>query len=1306
MENHNRQLLLNEANELTAHPSSRQHQSLLHASCKNDKEPTSLLTQTPTIPHPISLPSLNRRRFLQLSAAAVALAAISLPKSNSLEASQITPLPTEIDEADPIGKKWVKLGGEDTIGASTSEIIQTSDGSAKYQKFENGVIIYSKDWGAMLVSQKIFDRWLRLESETNGNGDNLLSYMGFPKQDYVSTPNLQIGYFERGMILVNLLTNDEHIVYGMIYAHYWSVRDVVGLPIELETDAPNGGRFQSFERGDIYWRDDTGASEVHGAIRRRWLDLGGAGASLGYPLSDEEVVKQNGDEIGRVSRFENGVIYWSSSTGAWEMTGEIRRLYEHTYGGVSSQTGLGLPRSAQNTTTSGNIFQNFQQGVLIQDTKGQVWIFSKLELFIQRLQGYGDDCIDVWPVGPICGSQDLFVYIDITTSDGTEISVRRPTSGEYDAGGEDLQETFKLTPGSNVVHSDLIVNIRMEGWDEDLAPNGDDRLGTIEVTYTIDNLWGLFDGGEHRDGNFVATYSIRNPVTFDPNQFRQQLWWSFENFDTDALTYDQFAATFSDVAPDESAFWHPFNRLYYELVYKSIAQSGNCFGMSLESIYAQAGRSLYSEPIIRFWPDTQNGSELDPNNPTHRPTINELNIKQGYQVGASNINWVLDQFVQGKLRNPKECFIDSRAAFERGDYPVLCLGPVFLKLRGHAVRPYRWDDSNPNLWIIYIADPNLPAKQESDDQISDDNNERNRIEVNPNANTFTYLHGDNDTWTGGKGSGGRLFHVPFRRLSDQPRTPFWEVLALISSGTLIILGSDGQTKQITDENGRTFYEPNLTGPPTQWDDIETNDTARIENFARVPVTDGAPGDLPYELYYARGKEVTYKHEVLSANDVTDGTPYEWVLNSATLSARLLIPGSSDTADLITVQDIGTATKAVSVTIPPNGSSKQLTWTMAGPVKHRWLELSELDVVPEQTITIRLDNGGYEAIFENDGPTTTAKLTVQSGQGASPVEVGEITIPSGESSDFQFDTPLTTMRFSGDTRNSSGWLVGPAVIELTARDYSSLGIETIQHASSSQWISYNGPFLYSEEGKSTFYYRSRDNEGNQEAANSLEFKIDTVPPQSALEIGQPQGGNEVVTVSRGTPLTLTASDASSGVRSVSYRYFLQNADPPAYTTIPGDITQFMIDGSTGNYEIQFFASDVAGNDEEPTTQIVHLGVPTAISVTHISVTQNSEGVLIQWQTSNATTTFGYHIYRNDNNRRDDAIRITEEMILARNSTAEEDLYDWMDRSVDSEKRYYYWLEEVLQNGATEQHGPIISNISTSTVYLPLVNYNQP
>jgi hypothetical protein len=949
-----------------------------------------------TIPSPLVLPKLGRRQFIKLSVAA----ALIVSPGISLIAHQTAQAAPTVDLSHPIGKRWVKLGGYAVVGAPASAIAPTPDGAGQYQTFAHGVIIYSVDWGAMLISPAIFQKWQSLNALVNAGGQNLLSYVGFPTQDFILSPGLETGHFERGMIVVETVPAIAHVVYGAIYEHYWHVSGVLGLPTLEEMEAAGGGRYQAFQGGDIYWRGDTAAWAVYGAIKDRWLAMGGSGGPLGYPLSDEQPAKKDGLEIGRSSRFENGVIYYSGTTGAWDLTGDLRREYENRYGGPNGW--LGFPVSGQgNTPSSGGVFNNFQNGVLVfhsSGTFGGVWAFNKLQFFIQRLQGDGTDC-----AFGICGSQDLYVHITINTSAGTSIKVRRPTRGEYD-GGSDLKETFDLTPDSQVVHSNLVVDISMDAWDDDDSSD-DDHLGTLQAIYSIDNLWGLFEGGSHTvsdDGSFTATFSIKNPLPFDISQFRQQAWWSFENFTTPKLTYDQFAATFTDVDTDEAAWRHPFNALYYELAYKSIADGGNCFGMSLESIFAQVNRSLYSEPIIRFWPDTQEGQELDPNNPTHQATINEVNIKQGYQLGAECVDWFLSKFITLQDHNPRQCFIDSRDAFNRGDYPVISLSSGYFKFSGHTVRPYRWDDSDPTNWVIYIADPNKPATNPS---YKDDNDLVNRIEIDPLNNAFIFRHRADDIWAGTGWTGGRMFYIPFRHLNSQPRTPFWEVLALILAGTWLILGDSGQTKQITDETERTFYEPDLTSPPTRWDQIRRDDGLRVPNIARVPWSDvDDPREVPIEMYYARGYGATYKHEVLPAPDAAPGTPYEWVMHSATLSARVMIPGTPGVADLITARGLNTSTKAVTVTIPANSSNKQISWTMAGPIKQRWIELRNLRMASGQSITMRLANSGSEATFENAGPPTTADLWVQTGPGASLVLVDTITLEGGKITTFQIDSP--------------------------------------------------------------------------------------------------------------------------------------------------------------------------------------------------------------------------------------------------------------------------------------------------------------
>ena len=49
----------------------------------------------------------------------------------------------------------------------------------------------------------------------------------------------------------------------------------LGYPVTDESGTPDHvGRFNHFEGGSIYWTPQTGAHEVHGAIRALWASLG------------------------------------------------------------------------------------------------------------------------------------------------------------------------------------------------------------------------------------------------------------------------------------------------------------------------------------------------------------------------------------------------------------------------------------------------------------------------------------------------------------------------------------------------------------------------------------------------------------------------------------------------------------------------------------------------------------------------------------------------------------------------------------------------------------------------------------------------------------------------------------------------------------------------------------------------------------------------------------------------------------------------------------------------------------------------
>ncbi len=130
----------------------------------------------------------------------------------------------------------------------------------------------------------------------------------------------------------------------------------LGYPTTDETVAPDViGRFVHFQGGSIYWHPNTGAFEVHGAIRDRWEALGWE-EFLGYPITDE---KSTSDGVGRYSEFQYGSIYWHPNTGAFEVYGAIRNRWTQ----LSREKGIaGYPTSGELDTADKkgryNRFQN------------------------------------------------------------------------------------------------------------------------------------------------------------------------------------------------------------------------------------------------------------------------------------------------------------------------------------------------------------------------------------------------------------------------------------------------------------------------------------------------------------------------------------------------------------------------------------------------------------------------------------------------------------------------------------------------------------------------------------------------------------------------------------------------------------------------------------------------------------------------------------------------------------------------------------------------------------------------------------
>ena len=446
-----------------------------------------------------------------------------------------------VDLTDPIGQKWTVSGGAAKVGEPTAGVRAALGGMVRYQTFEKGAIFFSEAFGPALVSVTLFAKWSKL-------GAKLQDDMGPPTADSTRIfagrgGSIETATFQKGAIVAR--GSQAFEVHGGIYQR-WRALGGLGSPISDEEVAPGGaGRRSRFLSGDIYWKSSTNVTgSVGGPIRDQWEALGGPTGLLGYPITDETPVMRESRVVGRFVRFEHGVIYWSSSTGAHEVHGAILSEWENSWGGATGA--LGFPISDETSTPkSGGRFNDFEQGCLVWHPSGSPFVgvhaFTRLELFVDRFQAKGRD-------GGIA-DQDLYVKADIRASTGEMLQRRYPDRGVMGTGRE-VDEVWLTVPK---VQSTLAIDVKLEGWDSDtnIPFDDDDRLGAVQERLTIDNLWGLLEDRTVWRGDFMAVFRMRNPMPFDGSNFRRQMYWRFENFKTAELSYDQYAQTFRDVSPSE-----------------------------------------------------------------------------------------------------------------------------------------------------------------------------------------------------------------------------------------------------------------------------------------------------------------------------------------------------------------------------------------------------------------------------------------------------------------------------------------------------------------------------------------------------------------------------------------------------------------------------------------------------------------------------------------------------------------------------------------------------------------------------------
>jgi LGFP repeat len=212
----------------------------------------------------------------------------------------------------------------------------------------------------------------------------------------------------------------------------------LGRPLTPELPTPDGvGRFNHFTGGSIYWAPNTGAYEVHGLIRDKWAEIGWERSWLGYPITDELPTP---DGIGRFNHFTGGSIYWTPNTGAHEVHGQIRDKWAEI---GWERSWLGYPITDELDFPEGGRVSAFERGAVYwwPDT-------GPIELNDVAVYYTGLVCFDEtsWDQGS--NSDEPYAVIGVVSPTGTW-ATRSQVYGDVDRGESrpDLLELYRGKPG-------------------------------------------------------------------------------------------------------------------------------------------------------------------------------------------------------------------------------------------------------------------------------------------------------------------------------------------------------------------------------------------------------------------------------------------------------------------------------------------------------------------------------------------------------------------------------------------------------------------------------------------------------------------------------------------------------------------------------------------------------------------------------------------------------------------------------------------------------------------------------------------
>ncbi len=195
--------------------------------------------------------------------------------------------------------KYNGLGGAPGwLGFPITGELTAPDGIGRFVHFQNGSIYWTPGTGAYAIPGDMFKAW--------GQNGYELGDLKYPVAEANQVGKGHVQKFQGGY-LTSTPSNKHFIVHGKIgekYGELGTATSDLGYPRSNEI-AINGGAFQEFEKGNIYWSPSTGAHVIYyGDIFDEWGKHGYEQGRLGWPTNDMTKISAGGLTID----FQNGTL--------------------------------------------------------------------------------------------------------------------------------------------------------------------------------------------------------------------------------------------------------------------------------------------------------------------------------------------------------------------------------------------------------------------------------------------------------------------------------------------------------------------------------------------------------------------------------------------------------------------------------------------------------------------------------------------------------------------------------------------------------------------------------------------------------------------------------------------------------------------------------------------------------------------------------------------------------------------------------------------------------------------------------------